>query len=74
MPGGMFTSLGDIQAAVVGVDAALARWAGLEEQTRGGLLAVVCSLAAVWISWKVVARCLWSVKLRRLSRTVPSIR
>lgn len=57
------------------VDSSLTRWAGIEEQREGtGVLAVLCSLAAVWITWKFLLMCRDTLKLRRMSRTVPSIR
>lgn len=64
-----------IQSAFRDVDSSLVRWAGVEGQREGtGVLAVLCSLAAVWITWKFLLMCLESLKLRRMSRTVPSIR
>ena len=69
------TSLEDVRTFTLCVDARLARLAGLEEQGKGaGLLALLCSLAAFWITWKVLLRCRLGLKLRRLSRTVPSVR
>ncbi len=64
-----------IQSTLLDVDSRMAEWAGLKEQREGtGLLAAVCSLAAVWITWKFLLRCRFSLKLRHMSRTVPSIR
>lgn len=69
------TSLGDVRDFLVGVDARMIGLAGLEEQREGaGLLALLCSLAGFWIAWKVLLRCQLGLKLRRLSRTVPSVK
>lgn len=75
LPSYVPTSLEDVRSFLLSVDVKLIRLAGLEEQAKGaGLLALLCSLAAVWIAWKVLLRCKLGLKLRRLSRTVPSIK
>ncbi|CAM9396865.1 unnamed protein product [Hapterophycus canaliculatus] len=67
--------LGTIQATVLDADSKIVEWAGLERQEKGtGVLAVLCSLLSLWITWKFLLRCHLSLKLRRMSLTVPSIR
>eukprot|EP00752_Nemacystus_decipiens_P007756 g6931.t1 len=64
-----------LQSAVLDVDSRMISWAGLDGQRVGtGLMAVLCSLLMVVVSWKFLGRCHLSLKLRRMSRTVPSIR
>lgn len=63
------------------VDAVLAEWLGLRvAQIEDSLAAVILAAAVLaslfvgWLSWKFVMACQLARKLRRLSRTVPSVR
>eukprot|EP00903_Cladosiphon_okamuranus_P015676 g14474.t1 len=64
-----------LQSAVLDVDSRLVSLAGLDGRRAGtGLMTALGSLALVWISWKLLLRCRLSLKLQRMSRTVPSVR
>ena len=64
-----------LQSAVFDAYCRLVSLAGLDGQRAGtGLMVVLCSLVTVVISWKFLRRCRRLLKLRRMSRTVPSIR
>ena len=72
---GLPSSWETLQSVFLDVESRLVSWAGLDGQRAGtGLMAVLCSLGLVLISWKFLLRCRLSLKLRRMSRTVPSIR
>lgn len=63
------------QAGITDADSKMARWAGVQDQGAGaGVLAALSSLAAIWVASKFLLRCRLSLKLRRMSRTVPSLR
>ncbi|CAN0335026.1 unnamed protein product [Pylaiella littoralis] len=67
-------SLKTFQSTFRDADSSLLRWAGVGQHREGtGVLAVLLSLTSVWITWKFLLRCRESLKLRRMSRTVPSI-
>lgn len=61
------------------VDAVLAEWLDLDldKDAVAAVIvaaAVLVSLFVGWLSWKFVMACQLARKLRRLSRTVPSVR
>ncbi|CAM9382296.1 unnamed protein product [Ectocarpus sp. 12 AP-2014] len=63
------------QAGIADADSKMARWAGVQDQGTGaGVLTALSSLAALWVAWKFLLRCRLALKLRRMSRTVPSLR
>lgn len=73
--GSMF---GAVEVAVADTALLLMRFTGARVEDHGGnaavVLAVLGSLAACWVAYTVMARCRISLKLRRMSKTVPCVR
>lgn len=62
------------------MDVRLAEWVGMQggqntdDSAAMAIVVVLSSLFVGWLSWKFVMACRLAWKLRRLSRTVPSVR
>lgn len=63
-----------LQSTLLDEGSSLISWAGLDGQRAGAGLVCALAIALLWISWEFLLGCRLSLKLRRMSRTVPSIR